>query len=73
MAISKILLIGKDTEVTAVEVELDRISHGKEGAKKAREQQLSLFKALTKDISEATVGLVAKLNCESKRMLLTTM
>lgn len=59
---------GTDVEMSAVEVELDRLieSEGKEDLKKVKDQQLALFKALTTDISEPTSALVAKLNCETK-------
>lgn len=54
-------------ELSAVKKELERINQGKEREKGVSQQQLSLFKALTKDISVPTIGLVTKLNCETKR------
>lgn len=53
--------------MSAVETELERLSEGKEVSRKVKEQQLALFQALTKDISEPTPALVAKLNCETER------
>ena len=58
--------VGKDVEMSAVEVELDRVSEGNEKSAEVKKQQLDLFRALTKDISEPTIALVAKLNCETK-------
>lgn len=58
---------GKDVELSAVEVELNRVSEGKDITKEVKQQQLALFTALTKDISEPTVTLVSKLNCDTKR------
>lgn len=56
-----------DSELSAVNTELERISQGKDRDKGTKKRQLALFKALTKDVSEPTVTLVAKLNCETKR------
>lgn len=56
---------GKDVELAAVEMELDRITEGKEQDPSIKVQQLSLYKSLTKDISEPTIELVGKLNCET--------
>lgn len=51
-------------ELTAVKTELDKISQGKDKETKLR--QLTMFTSLTKDVSEPTITLVAKLNCETK-------
>ena len=51
-------------ELTAVKTELDRISQGKD--KETKTRQLDMFTSLTKDVSEPTITLVAKLNCETK-------
>ena len=53
-----------------MEVELDRVSQGKEQEAGVKDQQLSLFRSLTKDMSEPSIDLVAKLNCETKRVLI---
>ncbi len=63
------LTAGKDVELSAVRVELERITEGKEQGPGVKEQQLSLFKALTRDMSEPTADLIAKLNCENKRVI----
>lgn len=56
-------LTGVDSELSAVKTELDRISKDRE----TRIRQIAFFKSLTKDVSEPTTALVAKLNCETKR------
>ena len=60
---------GKDIELSAVEAELDRVTQGKEQEAGVKEQQLSLFNALTRDLSEPTIDLIAKLNCQTKRAI----
>ena len=59
--------LGMGDELSAVKKELEKIHQGKEQENEVTQQQLSLFKALSKDISVPTIGLVAKLNCETKR------
>lgn len=65
--IQRILLTGfasgVDSELSAVKAELDRLSKDRG----TRIRQIALFKSLTKDVSEPTTTLVAKLNCETKR------
>ncbi len=55
--------------MSAVEAELDRVNQGKENRSEVKNKQLLLFKALTQDISEPTIGLIAKLNSDAKRVL----
>jgi hypothetical protein len=63
LVISLLLLAGMNHELTAVEEALDRTS--KDGDKGTKTRQLALFKSLTKDVSDPTITLVAKLNCET--------
>ena len=53
-------------ELSAVQAELERMNEGKKQEPGVKKQQLSLFKALTRDMSEPTADLIAKLNCETK-------
>lgn len=65
------VVTGTDSElISAVEMELDKVIQGKEEAVETKKQQLVLLKGLTKNLSEPTVDLVAKLNCETKRAMI---
>lgn len=63
--IAAVVVVGADSELSIVKTELDKISRGND--KETSTQQLALFKSLTRDVSEPTTTLVAKLNCETKR------
>ena len=49
-------------------MELERASKGKKEEQGVKERQMALFKALISDLSEPTVKLIAKINCETKRV-----
>ena len=66
VSVSASVCPGKDVELSAVETELDRVTQGKEQEAGVKEQQLSLFKLLARDMSEPSIDLVAKLNCQTK-------
>ena len=58
---------GLNSELSAVKEELDKRSKEKGTDVGTKVQQLALYKALTKDVSDPTIALVAKLNCDIKR------
>lgn len=59
-------LFGLNSELSAVKEELDKRSKEKGTDVGTKVQQLALYKALTKDVSDPTIALVAKLNCDIK-------
>jgi len=50
-----------------VKAELKRIGQEREIPAQVMKKQLSLFKSLTRDVSEPSIELITKLNCDPKR------